>query len=59
MNRIVYDLQDTPAQTKDIDPKTYNVEILPYYLPTSENDTTLVFESRFECGNMRRAIQLT
>jgi hypothetical protein len=43
MNKIVYDLQDTPAQTKDLDPKTYDVEILPYYLPASENDTTLVF----------------
>ena len=35
MNKIVYDLQDTPAPTKDVDPKTHGVEIMPYYLPTS------------------------
>lgn len=33
-----------------------NLEVLPYYLPTSKEDTTLVFESRFESGNLRRAI---
>jgi cytosolic carboxypeptidase protein 2/3 len=35
MNKIVYDLQDSPAQTKDLDPKNYGLEILPYYLPSS------------------------
>ena len=35
INKIVFDLQDTPALTKDIDPKAHGVEILPYYLPTS------------------------
>ena len=29
----------------------------PYYIPESEKDTTLVFESRFESGNLRRAYQ--
>jgi hypothetical protein len=29
-----------------------------YYLPANENDKTLVFESRFENGNLRRAIQV-
>jgi len=24
----------------------------PYYIPIDNNDTTLVFESRFECGNL-------
>lgn len=35
------------------DPK----ELLPFYIPSSTEDTTLVFESRFESGNLRRAIQ--
>ena len=35
MNKIVYDTQDTPPQTKDLDPKNYDVEVMPYYLPTS------------------------
>ena len=29
-----------------------------YYTPQSENDYTLTFESRFESGNLRRAIQV-
>lgn len=28
----------------------------PYYVPKSPEDYTLVFESRFESGNLRRAI---
>ena len=34
------------------------MDILPFYIPTSKEDTTLVFESRFESGNLRRAIQM-
>ena len=30
----------------------------PWYLPENNNDKTLVFESRFESGNLRRAIQV-
>lgn len=30
----------------------------PYYQPSFKNDYTLVFESRFESGNLRRAIQV-
>eukprot|EP00818_Percolomonas_sp_WS_P003439 CAMPEP_0117437742 /NCGR_PEP_ID=MMETSP0759-20121206/1687_1 /TAXON_ID=63605 /ORGANISM="Percolomonas cosmopolitus, Strain WS" /LENGTH=840 /DNA_ID=CAMNT_0005229397 /DNA_START=1 /DNA_END=2523 /DNA_ORIENTATION=+ len=30
----------------------------PYYQPLSASDNTLVFESRFESGNLRRAIQV-
>ena len=29
-----------------------------YYKPQSKNDYTLCFESRFESGNLRRAIQV-
>ena len=32
--------------------------LTPYYQPNFKNDKTLVFESRFESGNMRRAIQV-
>jgi hypothetical protein len=30
----------------------------PYYIPTSPNDTTLIFESRFESGNLRKVVQV-
>ena len=30
--------------------------LTPYYVPSFKNDHTLVFESRFESGNLRRAI---
>lgn len=29
----------------------------PYYTPIDENDTTLVFESRFEQGNLQLAVK--
>lgn len=32
--------------------------LAPYYTPTGSDDTTLVFESRFESGNLRRAVQV-
>ena len=37
----------------DCDNDTY---LTPYYQPSFKNDHTLVFESRFESGNLRRAI---
>jgi hypothetical protein len=41
-----------------MDPGSYDLDMLPYYLPKSkEEDNILVFESRFECGNLRRVIQ--
>lgn len=46
LNKIVYDQQDTPL-SKGIDPKQQGVDLLPFYVPNSENDTTLVFEARF------------
>ncbi|KAL9653635.1 hypothetical protein ABK040_009112 [Willaertia magna] len=33
-------------------------ELKPYYTLQNESDNTLVFESRFESGNLRRAIQI-
>jgi hypothetical protein len=46
------------------DPKSYNPTnssaiVLPYYTPFDENDKTLVFESRFECGNLAIALKLS
>jgi len=35
----------------------YATDMPAWYQPRSEKDTTLVFESRFECGNLRRAVQ--
>jgi len=58
LNRIVYDSVDTSPFTKDLEPKSYGLDVLPYYLPLSKDDTTLIFESRFESGNLRRAIQM-
>ena len=31
---------------------------VPYYKPFAEQDLTLVFESRFESGNLRRVVQV-
>jgi hypothetical protein len=32
--------------------------VLPYYTPNDENDKTLVFESRFESGNLAMAFKI-
>jgi hypothetical protein len=32
-------------------------ELQPYYTPTTADDRTLVFESRFESGNLNLAIK--
>lgn len=32
--------------------------VLPYYTPNDSNDKTLVFESRFESGNLAMAFKL-
>ena len=55
MNRVVYD---------SIDPSPYHQgeapegEITSFYVPMGPDDNTLLFESRFESGNLRRAIQV-
>lgn len=33
--------------------------ILPYYIPNTQEDKTLVFESRFESGNLAMAYKLS
>lgn len=54
MNRVVFDA---------IDPSPYNPtnacpegEVPQFYIPIGPDDITLLFESRFESGNLRRAI---
>lgn len=36
----------------------YYKKLKPYYVKQTEDDYTLIFESRFESGNLRRAIQV-
>eukprot|EP00397_Hematodinium_sp_SG-2012_P007112 GEMP01007154.1.p1 GENE.GEMP01007154.1~~GEMP01007154.1.p1 ORF type:complete len:735 (+),score=139.92 GEMP01007154.1:230-2434(+) len=57
-NRIVYDSVDPNPMRPDAR-VTGTVDKMPrYYEPTDLHDTTLVFESRFEAGNLRRAVQV-
>ncbi len=58
INRMVYDCADASTFTKESQLADLGLDMLPYYIPTSQNDTTLVFESRFESGNLRRVIQM-
>ena len=36
----------------------YYSKLRQYYQKQDENDNTLIFESRFESGNLRRAVQV-
>ncbi len=36
----------------------YYPSLKPYYVKESDNDPTLIFESRFESGNLRRVVQV-
>lgn len=58
INRVVYDSITPSFYHKQIDQKDYNLDILPFYIPKSIDDDTLIFESRFETGNLRRAIHI-
>jgi len=57
LNRVVYDSIEANPASKHKAP--LGVEELPqYYEPTGPDDETIIFESRFESGNLRRAIQI-
>jgi len=56
MNRVVYDAIDPSPYSSSVQPK--EGEISSFYQPQTEDDFTLTFESRFESGNLRRAIQV-
>ncbi|KAL0226593.1 hypothetical protein P9112_013917 [Eukaryota sp. TZLM1-RC] len=56
LNRVVYDCLNPPP---DSPPTSTNVGNLPlWYNLSDEGDVTLQFESRFESGNLRRAVQV-
>eukprot|EP00437_Effrenium_voratum_P026684 CAMPEP_0181402510 /NCGR_PEP_ID=MMETSP1110-20121109/3212_1 /TAXON_ID=174948 /ORGANISM="Symbiodinium sp., Strain CCMP421" /LENGTH=751 /DNA_ID=CAMNT_0023524731 /DNA_START=33 /DNA_END=2288 /DNA_ORIENTATION=+ len=70
-NRIVYDSVGDPFQAdtsafvphqmfSQVGQETRSglkPHLAPYYSPTGPDDRTLLFESRFESGNLRRAVQ--
>lgn len=60
MNRVVFDCIDpSPYTTSSLGGEpTADGEFPQFYSPQSSDDHTLVFESRFESGNLRRAIQV-
>ena len=58
MNKLIYDSSDPSMFSAHLNPKDFDMDILPYYLPINKEDSTLIFESRFESGNLRRAIQM-
>lgn len=64
-NPIKKDITNNPTTTlasNAADSNTFTKlvshKLAPYYYPESTDDKTLVFESRFESGNLRRAIQV-
>ena len=56
MNRVVYDCIDPSPYAHAAPAEVPEGELPQFYTPQSGDDFTLVFESRFECGNLRRAI---
>jgi hypothetical protein len=58
MSRVVYDCVDPSPYNQSYNVFTADGELPPYYLTTGADDDTLVFESRFESGNLRRAVQV-
>lgn len=57
MNRLIYDSIDpSPFSQGENAPTT--PDLPPFYPTPSPDDLTLVFESRFESGNLRRVIQI-
>jgi hypothetical protein len=66
-----YGLSSSPSfgsleRASDSDPQAssacngmWQTEVRSYYTPSSRDDSTLVFESRFESGNLRTAFQVS
>jgi hypothetical protein len=54
MPRVVYDSQ----QESPYDPPVPHLGPDTWYYPWGDDDTTLCFESRFESGNLRKAVQV-
>lgn len=55
------ELEDQKSKTTGLSLRKdrYYAYMLPYYALENEFDNTLVFESRFESGNLRRAFKKT
>jgi hypothetical protein len=54
--RLVYDCSvPLPQDPNPSQPNKYCDKLQSYYTPIASNDPTLVFESRFESGNLHRA----
>lgn len=58
MNRVIFDSIDPSPFSTAQKAQPVEGEVSPFYIPTGPEDVTLMFESRFECGNLRRAIQV-
>jgi len=56
LNRVVYDSIEPNLAQRGAAPLP-DGRLRPYYELAGADDDTLVFESRFESGNLRRAIQ--
>jgi hypothetical protein len=54
MEGKIYDKRGAPRLNR------YYEKFRPYYKldPENHGDKTLVFESRFECGNLKRAVKV-
>jgi len=55
LNRVVYDCIDPSPYLEESE---FSEDLPPFYPVKEPEDTTLVFESRFESGNLRRAVQV-
>lgn len=56
---MIFDSIDPSPYTGAVPTQSLDMgDIQPFYIPTSADDNTLLFESRFESGNLRRAIQV-
>jgi len=56
--RVVYEQEGPSPYQQKLNGGAKTDPPLPYYIPESPDDTTLIFESRFESGNLAKAIQM-
>lgn len=57
-NRIDVISSSSASENDDLLDSQPVIKLTPYYVPLGPEDSTLVFESRFEEGNLRKAIQV-
>ena len=65
LNKVVFDCMDpSPYWQSSTNPTAVKIDVQifpdlkPFYILTDESDNSLIFESRFESGNLRRAIKV-